>query len=197
MGITDPLFFKDTGSLELEARRVLVKLLKGPSVDASRHPKLWQALLKYQRMIESRLSELFLQLIVDQDMQVAFCRQADTGDLEVPSLLRQTKVAFLGTVLLLYLRKRLTESSAKGERAIITAAEMGDHLRLFEKANSTDKAGFEKRINNGIEHCKKYAILQEMPGGETRYEISPTLKLLFSVEEIQGLQQRYQTILSQ
>src|ERR1700679_724946 len=84
----DQLFLSDNGELSLEARRVLVQLLIGPSIDARRHSKLWSTLIQNEAVIRSRLAELFLDLVIDRDIQVAFTRQADTGDLEVPRLLR-------------------------------------------------------------------------------------------------------------
>jgi Domain of unknown function (DUF4194) len=74
------LFSGDTGELAWDTRRVLVQLLAGPSVDARRHPKLWPVLVRDERLIRGRLSELFLDLVVDPDLTVAFTRQADAGD---------------------------------------------------------------------------------------------------------------------
>lgn len=193
----EPLFQGDTGKLDMEARKILMRLLSGPSIDASRHHKLWQALLKHKAIIESRLSELFLQVVIDEDMQVAFCRQADTGDLEAPSLLRRIKMNFLNTALLIYLRKRLTEAGAQGERAVITADEICEHLSLYKRIQNTDQYGFERRIQSVIDNCRKYNILHEISDTEKRYEISPTLKLLFSAEEIKALKIQYENLLKE
>jgi len=78
------LYRGDSGELSLDSRRVLVQLLAGPSLDAERHPRLWPAMIRDEPVIRSRLSELFLQLVIDHDLRVAFTRQAETGELEVP-----------------------------------------------------------------------------------------------------------------
>src|SRR5260221_296466 len=109
---TTGLFAGDTGQLPLDTRRVLVQLLAGPSLDGRRHSRLWTALARDEVVIRRRLSELFLDLIVDQVLQVAFTRQADVGDLETPVLLRRTQLTFLDSVLLLYLRQLLTQADA-------------------------------------------------------------------------------------
>ena len=41
---------------------------------------------------------------------------------------------------------------------------------------------------------KKNSILQKIRGSEDRYEVSPTLKLLFSAEAIAALTQQYRAL---
>jgi len=185
------LFSGDTGRLPEDARRVLVQLLSGPSLDRKRHSKLWAALLQHQDSLHSRLAELFLQLVVDSDLEVAFVRQADTGELEAPILLRRTPLTFLQSVLLLYLRQLLAEAEASGQRAVVSRPEMADHLKLYEQSANVDKAGFDKRVNSAIEKVKENSIISQIRGSEERYEISPTLKLMFSAEQIAALTRRY------
>lgn len=185
------LYHGDSGELSLDARRVLVQLLAGPSLDGRRHSRLWPALIRDEAAIRSRLSELFLQLVIDRDLQVAFTRQADTGDLEVPRLLRRANLTVLDSVLLLHLRQRLTQAEAHGERAVISTDEIVEFLGVYEQAGNTDRALFEKRIHASIEKIKKHSILRKIRSSEDRFEISPTLKLLFSSEEIQALTRIY------
>ena len=185
------LFLEDTGELDLDTRRVLVQLLSGPYVDARRHSKLWPVLLRDEAIIRRRLCELFLNLVLDKEIQVAFTRQAETENLEVPHLLRRAQLTFIDSLLLLFLRQRLTQSNVQGERAVVSIQEIIDHLTIYERANSTDQAGFIKRVRASIEKIKKHNILQKIRASEDRLEISSTLKLLFSAEEIQALTQLY------
>lgn len=186
------LFMNDRGELALDTRRALVQLLSGPSLDGRRHAKLWPVLLRDEVALRKRLSELFLELVIDRDMQVAFTRQADTGDLEVPLLLRRAQLTFIDSVLVLYLRQRLTHAEAHSERAVVSTEEIVDNLTLYERAASTDRAGFTKRVHASVEKVKKHNILQKIRASDDRYEISPTLKLLFSAEDIQTLTALYQ-----
>lgn len=189
---TTALFMGDSGELALDTRRVLVQLLAGPSLDERRHGKLWPVLLRDEEMVTRRLSELFLQLVIDRDMQVAFTRQADTGDLEAPLLLRRAQLTFIDSVLVLYLRQCLTQADAHGDRAVVSLDDIAENLTLYERAASTDRAGFLKRVNASVEKVKKHNILQKIRGSEDRFEISPTLRLLFAAEEIQSLGALYQ-----
>ncbi|WP_426103610.1 DUF4194 domain-containing protein [Massilia sp. TSP1-1-2] len=189
---TTALFLGDTGQLALDTRRVLVQLLAGPSLEARRHGKLWPVLLRDEALVCQRLAELFLELVIDRDMQVAFTRQADTAELEVPQLLRRAQLTFLDSVLVLYLRQRLTQADAHGERAVVDLDEILENLTLYERAASTDRAGFTKRVSASVEKVKKHNILNKIRGSDERFEISPTLRLLFSAEEIQSLSTLYQ-----
>lgn len=188
------LFLGDTGSLGLETRRVLVQLLLGPSLDARRHSKLWPILARDEAILRSRLSDLFLDLVVDHEQQVAFTRQADVGNIDAPILLRRSPLTFIDSVLLLFLRHRLTHADAHGERAVVDSDEIVDQLSLYERSANTDHAGFNKKVQASLEKMKKNSILQKLRGSEDRYEISPTLKLLFSSEEIQALTREYRAM---
>jgi len=74
---------------------------------------------------------------------------------------------------------------------VISPDEIVEALGVYEKSSSTDRAGFEKRIHASIEKIKKHSILRKIRSSDDRYEVSPTLKLLFSAEEIQSLTQIY------
>jgi hypothetical protein len=185
------LFAGDAGQLPLDTRRVLTQLLQGPSVDGQRHTKLWPVLLRDEFALRSRLHEMFLDLVVDRDMQVAFTRKVQADGLEFPILLRRNTLTYVETVLLLFLRKRLTESATQGERSVVSDSEMLEHLRTFEKDGNANHALFEKQIQGAIDKGKNLSLLHKIRGSEDRYEISPTLKLLFNAEEIQLLTAAY------
>lgn len=186
-----PLYPGDTGELPEEARRLLVQLLIGPSLDGRRHRHLWPALLRHQHVIRSRLADLFLELVLDTDAQVAFLRQADTGDLDAPILLRRTRLTFLESVLMLYLRQLLMEAEVRDERAVVSRGEMEQHMQIYERSLNTDHAGFERRVNSAIEKVKKNSLISAIRASQDRYEIAPTLKLLFGAEEVAALASIY------
>lgn len=185
------LFVNDTGELPLDTRRVLVQLLSGPSLEGRRHPRLWPVLLRDEQVIRRRLAELFLELVLDRDLQVAFTTQVAAEELDIPILLRRAQLTFIDSVLLLFLRQRLTQAESHGERAVVARDEMVENLMPYERAASTDRAGFSKRVNASIEKLKKHNILQKLRASEDRFEIAPTLKLLFSAEEIIALTALY------
>ncbi|MCL2410912.1 MAG: DUF4194 domain-containing protein [Treponema sp.] len=188
------LFHGDTGELHLETRRVFIQLLSGPSLDGKRHTKLWPVLLRDEEIIRKRLSDLFLELVIDKDTQIAFTRQADTGDIDAPRLLRRSQLTFIDSVLLLHLRQLLAQAESHGDRAVVSKNEITEHLNLYERTGNTDKAGFAKRIHASIEKFKERSILQKIPASEDRFEVSPALKLLFSAAEILELSNLYKNM---
>ncbi len=190
----EPLYPGDSGTLPAPARRVLVQLLSGPFVDAARQPNQWEALRRHREVLRSRLADLFLELVYDADAGVAFLREADTGELDAPILMRRAPLTFLESALMLFLRRRLAEADVRGERAVVEREEMAEQLRLYSRAESTDAAGFEKRINAAIQKVKKNSLLSAVRGSEGRFEISPTLKLLFGAEEIAALAERLRAL---
>ena len=109
-----PLFLGDSGELGYDARRAACQLLAGPSIDAQRQPAQWAALLRNEAAIRSLLCDLFLELVMDRDAGFAFVRQADTGELEKPTLLRSSPLTFIDSVLLLtFTRSGLTHPSSR------------------------------------------------------------------------------------
>jgi hypothetical protein len=152
--------------------------------------------MRDEDIIRKRLGDLFLVLVIDKDLQVAFTRQADTGGLEMPSLLRRSPLTFIDSVLLLYLRRQLMKAESHSERAVVSKAEIVEDLSVYQRSGSTDKAGFTRRIYASIEKIKERNILQRIRASDDRFEISPTLKLLFSAEEIQSLTKIYQSMMA-
>jgi hypothetical protein len=185
------LFSGDMGELQLDTRRVLVQLLSGPSLDGRRHSKLMSVLMRDEEIIRRRLADLFLELVIDRDLQVAFTRQAESDDVEMPKLLRRAQLTFIDSVLLLFLRRHLTQAESHAERAVISKDEIVEQLGLYERAGNTDKAGFTKRVYASIEKIKKHNILQKIRASDDRFEVSPTLKLMFSAEDISELTKMY------
>jgi hypothetical protein len=188
------LFPGDSGRLPVEARRALCQLLSGPSVDAQRHSKLWPALLRSEAAIRSALADLFLELVLDREAGIAFTRQAETDELEAPVLLRSSPLTFIDSVLLLHLRQQLAEADARGLRAVVEQAQLGEALAVYEKNLSTDRAGFLRRVGNAVQKMKDNHILTRLRGEDERYEVSPALKLLFSAEDVAALAQVYRQL---
>lgn len=189
-----PLFVGDTGSLPYAARRALCQLLAGPSVDAQRHGSLWPALLRHEADIRRVLCELFLELVLDREGGVAFTRQADTAELESPTLLRSAPLTFIESALLLMLRQRLAEADTRGERAVVEEAQLVEAMSVYQRHVSTDRAGFARRVLTAVAKMRDNQLLARLRGSEDRYEVSPVLKLLFSAEEVQTLSQAYREL---
>jgi len=184
-------FEGDSGVLPLDTRRTLVQLLTGPLIDGRRHSKAWEVVLRDEQVLRSRLHELFLELVLDRDQQVAFLRQVSREDVDIPILLRRNTLSFIETALLLFLRLRLTQADAQGERAALDLQEMLEYLKTFERNDNVDQSRFAKQCDAAVEKAKKLGLLRKLANSEERFEVSPALKLLFPAEEIEQLTKAY------
>jgi hypothetical protein len=186
-------FEGDTGTLPVPARRVLVRLLQGPSLDARRHEKLWNLLKRHEAALRSRLHDIFLELVLDNQSRVAFTRQVISEDLDIPILLRRQSLSFIESVLLLFLRLKLTHSDAQAERAVVDRMEMQEYLKAYERSDNVDVSRFGRQMDGAIEKARKLGVLLKLSGADDRYEVSASLRLLFPVEEIEALGMAYRS----
>ncbi|EWS80220.1 hypothetical protein BF93_04220 [Brachybacterium phenoliresistens] len=158
-----------------ESRRVLVALLQGPFLDGRKDAVRYSQLLRDRAAIEARLADLFLELVVDDDAQVAFVRQSEE-DADAPKLLRRlTGLNRLDSVLLLVLRQMLLTQSSRGQRAVVSEAEIQQALAAYRRSTSTDEAGFAKDVRASIAKVQRAGLLDEQ--GDS-YEVSPVLRLM-------------------
>ncbi|MBC2590763.1 DUF4194 domain-containing protein [Rhodococcus aetherivorans] len=189
------LYAGDTGELDLDTRRALVQLLKGPLVTADKHPEVWRTVIRDERVLRSRLADVFLDLVVDEDDQLAFTRPADTGDHKAPTVLRTERLTFMDTVMLLALRHRLLRAQP-GERVIVDFDEVAGQLEMYRAATSTDPAGFRKRVNASWEKLKKYTLLAAT-STEGRMEVSPVLRQLFDADQVAAVEAEFRRIVEE
>ncbi len=193
--VTDSqLFPQDTGSMPVTARRVYVHLLRGPSLQQDRNPQLWAELLNQRELIAARLSEMFLELVVDTDIGVAFTRQVESQEEDFPRLLRRVPMPYLDSVLILRLRQQLARAQAAGDRCVVAREDLIEHLALYDRAGNTDAALFKKRANRAVDKMVSHSLLHKIRGSEDRYEVAATLKLLFAAEHVSALEEQYRKI---
>ncbi|EHK80423.1 DUF4194 domain-containing protein [Rhodococcus pyridinivorans] len=192
---TTGLYPGDTGELELDTRRALVQLLKGPLITAGKHPEVWRTVIRDERVLRSRLADVFLDLVVDEDEQLAFTRPAETGDHKAPAVLRTERLTFVDTVMLLSLRQLLLRAQP-GDRVIVDFDEMAGQLEMYRAATSTDPAGFRRRVNASWEKLKKYSLLAST-STEGRMEVSPVLRQLFDADQVAAVEAEFRHIVAE
>lgn len=183
------LFVGDTGTLPVDARRALCKLLAGPFLDDTH--SVWPALLREEKALRSRLSDLFLELVIDRERKVAFARQADTGELEAPILMRAQALSFMESVLLVHLRHALVEAEGQDQRAVVSQSDLTEALGVYLEQGVSDTVGAAAKVNSAIEKLRTAGILRILRGSERRFEVSPVLRLLFTAEDVEALGKLY------
>ena len=194
----DALWHEDTGTLASEsARRALLTLVRGPYLSAARHPALWSALLSDESAIRSRLHDLFLDLVVDLDAELAFVRRARTDEVEVPSTVRTVQLTFLDTAMLLVLRELLL--SGQGERRVIVGRdEVFERLQVF-RTRDRDEQDFSRRLNASWTKMRNTLRVVHSAGAaraddDDRVEISPVLRVLVDERQVRAIGAEYDRI---
>jgi hypothetical protein len=190
-GTPEPLWDGDTGTLSADARRTFVQLVKGPYLSRQRHGHLWSVLTDAPETFRSRLADLFLELVVDTDHELAFARTVAAEELDVPQLTRTKPMTFLDTAMLLHLRRLVT--SAQGERVMVGEDDVLEHMEVYRDPADTDRAGFTKRVSASWTKLTQYGVLQRA-GEPGRREVSPILRLIFGPEEVRAVQAEYDRI---
>jgi hypothetical protein len=182
------LFEGDEGGLEFPERRALVMLLKQRFISARTHPRDWQALVENERLVRSRLNDLFLELHVDRVREVAWKRQAvpETGP-RFPTLLYDAAWSREETVVLVHLRDRFRAATAAGEeRVYVDREDVVEYVAGFRPAHATDVAGDEKRARSAVSTINRAGLLIGAPTDD-RFEISEAIESLLPLELLKEL----------
>jgi hypothetical protein len=177
------LFEGDEGGLEYAQRHALVALVKQRFISARTHPRDWQVLVEHERVLRSRLNDLFLDLAIDRTREVAWKRQAtsETGS-RFPTLLYDAAWSREETLVLVHLRDRLRAGLAGGDaRVYVDREDVVDYVASFRPTHATDEAGDEKRARNAVVSVVKAGLLIGTASDE-RFEISEAVESLLPLE---------------
>lgn len=183
----------DHGRLPEMTRRVLVQLLRGPYVRQENHPKLWAALVCDEEPVRIALSNLFLELVIDAEQNLAFVRNVEYAAIDTPRVIRSTPLTLLDTALVLHLRQLLLRGTDATGRVFIGREDIDDALSPFRPATNTDPATFAKRINSAVDKMKRSSVLLTTSESE-RFEISPILAIVFDANEVTAVTREVQAL---
>lgn len=214
---SDSTFHSET--MPHDARRVLVHLMRQGSVMASQKSKLFELLCRYESAIRKHLSEVYLQLVLDQKMGVAFVANADyqndIDDINVePSsegnsenqddseldesttLIPKRTLSLYDTLILLVLRKHYQDRESAGEQKItIDIERLESYLTPFLPI--TDHASKDrKKLLARVKEMVKRKVLSTIRGTDDRYEITPIIRYVVSARFLESMLTEY-TLLAQ
>lgn len=180
------LWAGDSGELDERTRRALLRLIRGPYLAGAREGQIWSVLLSDERVIRSRLADLFLELVIDHDHEVAFVRNAPSES--APRAVRSESLTFLDTAMLLVLRQTLLSEEGSG-RVIVGQAEVFEQLAVF-RTPDRDEKDFASRLNSSWHKMQnKLRVLHAV--GEDRAEISPVLRLIVDADQVRAITAEY------
>ena len=176
----DALWAGDSGTLRERSRRAIVELVKGPYLARARRRELWEALLTDEEAIRSRLHDLFLDVVIDRENELAFVRPADFDG--APEVVRTRALTFMDTAMLLILRQALLLEDA-GTRVFIGQEEVFEQLAVYRAGR--DDADHRKRTNASWANMHTLGLLHSTEEG--RAEISPIVRFLVDADRVQAI----------
>jgi len=180
------LFAGDTGTLDADVRRVLVRLLQRRFLVAERNRAQWRTLLENQQVVESRLHDLFVHLVVDHDRGVAYKRQVRSAELDVPVLLRDEPYSRAETLVLVHLRTVFQRERGAGEASVrVDVEELESTALTYFDPDDTNVATHQREIRAGIARLAKDGIIEEESAG--RFRITSLVEIVLTNERLAEL----------
>lgn len=182
----DVLFDGDTGTQPPEVRDVLTTLLAERILHGDRKPRVWQALVTNEDVIRSVLHDLYLDLRINYDHQVAF-KQQIRPDHEHRILLpaRTTSVEFAAGILLLAEESR--RAFFTGTYPVkVTRKAFNEAFEVLWGTEVTNKVARTRNGNASIKALCEEGLLIGPKDGE-EWEVSPAVEVLYGPSEIDRL----------
>jgi len=180
------LFAGDSGTLDADVRRVLVRLLQRRFLLAERNPAQWRTLLANQQVIESRLHDLFVHLVVDHDRGIAYKRQVRSAELDVPVLLRDEPYTRAETLVLVHLRTVFQRERGAGESsARVDVEELEQTALTYYDPDDTNVASRQREIRGAVARLAKEGVIEEESEG--RYRVTALVEIVLSNERLSEL----------
>ena len=166
------------------ARRALVSLLMNRYISRSRNRAAWEGTVNYESDVRARLDEMYLDLILDREADVAFKRQQDGDD--VPRMLRREKALTRdASFVLIFLRREYAFADPDDGPVVISRDQISEFLRAYREDGDSDDARFSRRVDAAINALiKPWQILEPDPAVDYLFTISPVVVPLVGVDEM-------------
>lgn len=180
------LFAGDSGTLDADVRRVLVRLLQRRFLVADRNRAQWRTLLENQQVIESRLHDLFVHLVVDHDRGIAYKKQVRSAELDVPVLLRDDAYSRAETLVLVHLRTVFQRERGAGETSVrVDVEEIEQTALTYFDPDDTNVASHQREIRAAVARLAKEGLIEEESEG--RFRVTPLVEAVLSNERLTEL----------
>ena len=172
--------------------QVLVALLQGVLYrdgDAT----LWQSLFELQSRVRDYCATIGLELMFDEAEGYAYLRQraAVDGEVELPRLIQRRQLSYPVSLILVLLRKRLTEFDATGgdTRLVISRDQVADQVRLF-LPDTANEARLLDRIDAHLNKVIELGFLRRLRGQDDQFEVRRILKAFVDAQWLAQFEQR-------
>lgn len=173
------------------ARRALVSLLLNRYICKARHRVAWEGILACEDDLRTRLDEMYLDLVVDHEAEVAFKRQQEGED--VPRMLRRDKALSRdASFVLIFLRREYAFADPNDGPVIVTRDQIAEFLRPYREDGDSDDARFSRRVDAAVNTLiKPWQILEPDPAVDYLFTVSPVVVPLVSVDEMRRFEEAF------
>jgi hypothetical protein len=170
------------------ARRALVSLLLHRYISRARHRVAWEGILTSEDDIRARLDEMYLDLVVDHEAEVAFKRQQEGDD--IPRVLRREKALSRdASLVLIFLRREYAYADPDDGPVVVTRDQIAEFLRPYREDGDSDDARFSRRVDAAISTLvKPWQILEPDPAVDYLFTVSPVVVPLVGPDEMHRLE---------
>jgi hypothetical protein len=172
--------------------QVLVALLQGVLYrdgDAA----LWQSAFELQARVRDYCATIGLELMFDEAEGYAYLRQRPPveGEPELPRLVQRRQLSYPVSLILVLLRKRLTEFDATGgdTRLVISRDQVADQVRLF-LPDTANEARLLDRIDAHLNKVVKLGFIRRLRGQDDQFEVRRILKAFVDAQWLAEFEQR-------
>lgn len=176
----EDLHFNDNEQRSL----VLIKLMKGPIYRSSSR-ELWLYIERYESSIRNYYDQIGLSLLIDKAEGFAFLKQKNLEDenIDMPQLISRRQLTMDQTLLLLMIRKRLSEHDTDNAdpRLIITRDEMYDWLLPFYP-ETNNEFHQRKKFAALISKCVDLGFLSRLGTTNEEFEVKRIISSFINVE---------------
>jgi hypothetical protein len=173
------------------ARRALVSLLLNRYICRARHRVAWQGILTSEKDLRARLDEMYLDLVVDHEAEVAFKQQQDGDD--VPRVLRREKALSRdASFVLIFLRREYAFADPDDGPMMVTRDQIAEFLRPYREDGDSDDARFSRRVDAAINTLvKPWQVLEPDPAVDYLFTVSPVVVPLIGVDEMRRFEEAF------
>lgn len=189
IGASRPRFDGDVGELPAEACWALQALVASPhvSVKAKKH---WPAVLQYEDVLRSRLSELGLVLEINAEHGYAFTRQGGDPSPHARTILKPRKLSLAASTLALYLYNQYVAAS---DDPVVEKADMLDHMLGYKRPGDTNLGRFSDSMEAAIKALEGASVIKPVTG-TSRYLINGVITSILTAERVEALNGRYKAL---
>jgi hypothetical protein len=170
------------------ARRALVSLLLHRYISRTRHRVAWEGVLTSENDLRARLDEMYLDLVVDHEAEVAFKRQQEGDD--IPRVLRREKALSRdASLVLIFLRREYAYVDPEDGPVVVTRDQIAEFLRPYREDGDSDDARFSRRVDTAVSALvKPWQILEPDPAVDYLFTVSPVVVPLVGPDEMHRLE---------